>query len=338
MRLTVAEVRLLAAILSPGYVCAAAREHGIGDRILGAEAAYREARGAVRSYLRHVIARERRRIELCHPVGPERADALADAKREVRRTMEALGYRFTFQRLTGQIATPWRRLAFACFPAAGAAIDGFCELDLGTYRPDTSRLARTVIRALSRLLRERPALNRAVLDGRVWQRSSAEIMVHAEVGPDQIEPLVVDASSLSDAQTASALLGQLRQVLRAIRHPLYPVGAELTRAWVDAGFIASPAGAMVSDATRSGITHPLPALIPANGVPLAVAIGAPRGPQVALGIRADHRAGDSSLYGEVHEWMRSEVPRLYAESSSSAEAPASARRLRELAASEGTTS
>lgn len=321
--LRTADVRLLSTLLSPGYIRAAAQAHGLGDAILGSEAAYHEARGAIRSYLRHVIARERRRLERDHPAGPAREAAMRAAKGEVRRSMEALGYRFTFQRLAGQIETPWRRLSFSCFPQ-GAAIDGFCELELADGI-DPARLSRTVIRCLSRLLVARPALNRAVLDGRVWQRVSPEVMAHVEVGPDQIEPVVLDAATASDPETARTLLGQIRSTLRAIRHPLAEVGAALTRAWVEAGFIASPAGVMVSDATRSGITHPLPALIPANGVPLAVAIGAPRGARVALGIRADHRAGDASLFGEVHEWLRVQVPLVYAESSSLGAAPASGR-------------
>jgi hypothetical protein len=304
-------VRLLATILSPGYVREAAREYGLGDLVLGAEAAYHEARGAIRAYLRHVISRERRAIVREVPEGPRREAAILAAKREARRALAALGYRFHFQRLSRQIWTPWRKLAFSCFDPAGAGIDGFCRL---VFDRDVSEnpalIVRSVLRALADLLRDEPALNRAILDGRVWERTSPEVMVHAELAPDQIEPVVVSVAGCSDEEVGRALRAQLRAALESARHELAPIGHALMGAWVEAGFLASPAGAMMSDATRSGITHPRPALVPGNGVPLAVAVGTPIGREVWVGIVADHRAGDASLWGRVHKELRCRVPAL----------------------------
>jgi len=307
--LTRAELRLLTTILSPGYVHAAAREHGLGDVMAGAEAAYAESRGAVRALLRHVIARARRRIALQAP--ESREGLLRAAKAEIRGSLEALGYRMRLQRVSpAPIATPWRELARSCWPA-GLKIDGLCEVEIG--QADPARLPRAVIRTTSRLLAERPHLNRAYLGGRVWQRESAEMVVYAELAPDEIEPLVLDASRLSDEETAAALRTGLRAALRTRRHPLAGVGQALVRAWIEAGFLASSGGATISDCSGTGITAPLPALIPGHGVPLALAIGTPRGGTVTIGISMDHRAFDASHGGEVHQWMRERVPRLLAE-------------------------
>jgi len=309
--LKTSDIRLLTMLLSPGYSYAAAREHGLGDAMSGAYAAHVEARGAIRALLRSLLERERRRLVL-HDFGRVE-EGMLQAKRELRGALLALGYRHRFQPLDLEpIATRWRGLALSAWPV-GCPISSPCDLSDGGAGMDPSKLVRGVIRAVSTALRDDPQLNRAVLGGRVWRRQTSEVMVHAELGEDEIEPLVVDAAGLSDAALAAELRSQMRTALKSLRHPLAPAGAAITRAWVESGFLASPAGAMISDCTRTALDAPTPALVLSNGVPLAVGIGRPRGGTATCIVVADHRAGDASLWGRMHAWLRDLVPKLLAE-------------------------
>jgi hypothetical protein len=163
---------------------------------------------------------------------------------------------------------------------------------------------------VTQLLTDQPALNRAFLDGSVWQRSTPEVMLHAEIAADDIRPLVFNAAHLADTELQRLLRKEYKRTLQMVRHPLAPVGHQLLRDWVEAGFIGSPAGAMISTPGRVGVEVGLPVLIPGNGVPLAVAVGALQGDECTLGIVMDHRVFDASHGGEVHQYLKREVPLL----------------------------
>lgn len=294
------ELRLAALVLSPDYIIPAAEHHGGGDPVLGARAAYYEARGVVRSILYGAYTRHRHKFARDQKLKDE-------ARRSARCTLEALGFRGYFQEVGAQIDTAWRRLAGTLWPT-GQAIAGWVEL--GGLPGDSSRVQRAALRAVSQLLVEHPDLNRTVLDGRVWGRLTPEVMFHVECEPDEIRPLVLDPSRVDDRAVAAILRGEIRKLARLRKHRLAPVGDELLRAWCEAGFIASPAGAMVSSVGPAGVECGLPTLIPGNGVPIAVAVGHLDRGHVVLGISLDHRALDASHGGRIHTFLKERVQEL----------------------------
>jgi hypothetical protein len=121
--------------------------------------------------------------------------------------------------------------------------------------------------------------------------------------------MILEASRLSDAETAKQMTSRLRGILRATKHPLAPVGDQLLEAWMRAGFLASPAGIMVS--ADAGYHAGFPALCThANGIPLAVCIGRVRDGLVRIGTAFDHRVLDASHSGILHGYLEAEVPKL----------------------------
>jgi len=293
------EIRAIALLLSPDYIVPAAQAHGGGSPVLGAEAAYREALGVLRSILTAAYFRQKTRFK-------EDPSFRRAFRRDVRLSLQTLGMRGRFQAVDAIEQTPWRKLSEACWPR-GCPIDGWVEVRVPD---DPPRVERAVLRALCRLLASEPGLNRALLDGRVWRRRTPEVMLHVELRPDEVYPVTLDASELDDEATATAIRGKIKDLIRQRRHRLSSVADGLLLAWVRCGFVASPAGAMLSAVGSKGIECGLPALVPANGVPLAVAIGEVRGGRATLGITMDHRAFDASHGGNVHRYLREEVEAL----------------------------
>lgn len=285
--LTDGEVRLIAHLLSPDYLASAARSFG-GDPVAGIEPALREVQGMLRPLLRWVYRR-------------------GAAKGEVRTALEALGYRGRRQDVIPLRGTPWRQTAIATWDR-GCPIDS--AVTIQGVPEDQSLVFRAVLRSLGRLVAESPHLNRAVLEHRLWQRTTPEIMLHVRTEPDQIDSVVIDVSDLGDAELRSMLRGEYRRLKRRRAHRYAPIGDQIIRAWLQSGFLVSTASCMVTDLGSLGIEAGYSAIVPGNGIPLAVAVGKVIDGRVNVGTTIDHRALDGSHAGEVHEWLRQSVPRL----------------------------
>ncbi len=157
-------------------------------------------------------------------------------------------------------------------------------------------------------------MNRAILDGRLWQRTTPEIMLHVQVAPDQVDSVVLDAGALSDRELRSKLREEYRRLKRRRAHRYASVGDQLVREWLRVGFLVSAASCMVTDLGSVGIESGYSAIVSGNGIPLAVAVGKVIGGSVTIGTTIDHRALDGSHAGQIHWYLKEAVPRLANES------------------------
>jgi hypothetical protein len=282
----------LYSLMEPSRVTQRAREldtlYGGTDPVMGAWAAYRELRAKVRRAARVIAAREEK---------PLAGTGFALA-------MRAMGYVGRFQPVNRLTLTDWRE-ASPDVLGEEIAIPGGVWVGVGRARQRELNLAS--FRAISDALVRFPYLNRAFLKGRVYERSSGEVMVHTSPKLDVIRSVILDPSTARSTwkQWAKALKG----MKRAEDHWLRPLGTFLLRQWCKAGFIASPAGAMVSPVGDSGVEFGWPPLIPGNGIPLAISICKPVDGKAFFGVRPDHRVLDAPHLGPLYQHLKEEIPR-----------------------------
>ena len=281
MSLDRAQARLLHLALSPAYLAPLAAEYGHGDPVAGIRGALAEA------------------IELVEAAAPG--------------TLKGIEPLHAFQGVTALELPAWRRLAAECGPQATPwMIEARC--DLGVFHVKRSLLRGAVLATVSSLLERDPDLNRARLDGRIWQRHSPEVLWVVSWGLDDLGAVAVDASGCSALEAMARVRSARAQAAQERRHELRPVFDDLVARWTAWGFLGSPGGAMVSDLGGTGITDPAPALIEGNGVPMSVVIGdADFDGRVTLGIAVDHRVFDPEHAGRLHRALRDEVPKRCAE-------------------------
>ena len=318
------EVRLAAIVLSPESLGTAAREQG--DPVLGIPLALKEVARTLFCLRESALARAIRQGE-----DPARV------RRELRAGLRVLGGGARWQpveALTGP--APFRAIALAAWGDRPEPISDLREIpvyfDKGFPSPRAllrfqSIATLAVIESVQLCLAQAgPGLNRAILDGRVWGRSTPEVVVYHELAPDDIRPVVIDGRS----PVREALAAGVRRAREASFHPLDPVGRWIVARWLRAGFLASPGGATVSSVGAlwpgGGIHHPHGALLPGQGVPINVSIGAIDVSRCLLPVRItfDHRALDASAARYLHPRLHELVPAfmeemLCSEASSSAD-------------------
>jgi hypothetical protein len=154
--------------------------------------------------------------------------------------------------------------------------------------------------ATSRMLKEEPELNRAVLDGRVWQRSDSLVMVHFEIRTGLMS-MVMDAARRDPECVRRKLRRGLKTAVKFSKTEMAPYSTQLLIEWARAGFIGSPAGAMVSGCP--GIEYGWGALVPCNGIPLVVCVNQPIDGRVFIGVSPDHRAFDGKQVPYIHGFL-----------------------------------
>lgn len=283
MALRPADLRYVAHLLSPDWILPAARALGGGDVVLGAEPAWAEVRAQLREYIRFVRLRDDRGASL-----------------ELALALRAMGYAGRFQPVLA-LEDPWRPVAMDIFAGGRGETPGMTA-PIPVHGLKASEVQNRVIAAVARMLQLRSDTNRAILDGRVWGRMSPEVMVNEESrkwsGPRSYVVRESDPAKVRSARSRA------RRALYQIEgHELQPVGRQLMRAWAKVGYIASPAGAMVSCAGLRG----WPALAPFNGIPLAVQIGPIVTGSVTLYVAIDHRAFDGSVDERIYEALEEGV-------------------------------
>jgi hypothetical protein len=192
----------------------------------------------------------------------------------------------------------------------GCLIPGGVRIRVGSAtQADVNRAG---ILAVSRMLHEKPNLNRAILDGRVWKRRTAEVMVHASLKAERIRSMIFDCHDKSNQWLMRRMRRATRALLQTERHEILPgvktavVGVEMMRAWMGK-FIVSSAGAMVSLAPK--VPQGWAALVP-NGVPLAVTVCEVADGWCWLTATIDHRAIDGGGAGDIYQYLRGEVPKI----------------------------
>jgi hypothetical protein len=262
---------------------------------MGAWAAYRELRGQVRAVAHRIAARDGK---------PLSGTGFAMA-------MRAMGYVGRFQPVNRLQLTDWRE---ACEDVLGPeiAIPGGVWVGVGSAGQRLLNLA--AFRAISDALIRFPFLNRARLQGRLYERTSGEVMVHTSPALDVVRSVIL-APGEGKRSTGNIWMKALRGIKRAEEHWLRPLSTQLLRAWCRKGFIASPAGAMISPVGDTGVEFGWPPLIPANGVPLAISICKPVEGRAFIGVRPDHRVLDAPHLGPLYQHLKEEIPRWLRSSS-----------------------
>lgn len=282
--------------LSPDYLVPLAKFHGNGDPVWGANTAYKEVRGLIRSYAKYIRWREGRR--------GEKDIGLAKALR-------ALGYAGGFQRIVPlRDPTLFRRTAFSFWPMGqGAEIPGDVIVEIGDVPERTMKAA--ALKTVSQMLDEIPELNVAVLDKRVWQRTSPELMLNVVIRRE-IRSMVFSAAKKSLDEINSHMFRGIRRLVEIEGHSLRFMTNMLLELWADyfweskgTGYIASVAGAMVTFVpNRRNIEsrgNAAPALF--NGIPLTINVSCVGPGRVCFSCTPNHVAIDGPSIGRGYEFI-----------------------------------
>lgn len=286
------DLRVLGLLLSPDYVIPAAREYGMGDVILGGPLAFKEVRGLVREYCRFIRFREKKSVR----------------DLDLAQSLRAIGWVGKIQPITPIPATSFRKVALAAWSSSVAAdIPGGIWVKTGKHTKQ--ELDRAVLLSLSLIFKAHPELNRAFLDGRVWQRHTPEIMLNLEIGEGAVRRIIFDSSGWSDHDMKIFLFRSIKRLFKIEKHPLRQISDELLSGWAESGFISSPAAAMVSLArTPMGWAQ----FFPANGVPIVVQVNDVNRTimeKAFIGVRIDHRVFDGSHAERFYEQLELQVER-----------------------------
>jgi hypothetical protein len=304
--LKTADLNTLGLWLSPDFMVPLARFHGNGDPILGANQAYKEVRGLIRSYAKYVRWRENKR--------GEKDIGLAQA-------MRALGYAGNFQRIVPLRDAPlFRKTAFSFWPmGVGAETPGEVEVEVGDA--SDKRVKAAALKTVCQMLKAIPSLNLAILDNRVWQRRSPEIMLNVVI-EREVRSMVFSAASLTLKEINSFMFRGLRRLMEIENHPLRFMTNQLLECWAEyfweskgTGYIASPAGAMVTFVpnSRKMVARGSAALVPFNGIPLVINVSFVGPEKVCFSCTPNHVAIDGDTIGAGYEFMHDRLQKILGE-------------------------
>lgn len=315
------EIRAIYTWFSPAYILEAAREHGLGDAVVGAESAFADACTMTHDFVRYVVARTKRR-------GPRKGQTEAELREQIRDDVRFIQWVMQLGRRVPRLEPVPDPRGYRALMVRAHVSHRAWEIQ-GFTRPiplphDTTReeLRNATLTAMLAFFGVYPGWNRALLPPferpRVWRRLSAEVTMPVQFGGDDLGMVVLNAETAVSRQVRR----RLAELTRVRRHWLFPLGQRLMADWLEQGFIASYSGALVSDA--SGLPHgrALPIFIPGTGVPISVAINPiereqrsaafrqPPGPipHVVFGIGVDHRVYDAAEGAHLHHWLRTQVP------------------------------
>lgn len=286
------DIRTIAHWLSPDYLVPSAKEHGKGDVVLGALEAYKEVRTLIKEYSDFIRWRDQKQ---------DKVDL------RVAQALRALGYVGKYDSL--------REIVGGFRGSANAAWSGFVYSDIPNWFPiftagkDKDLVTRCTIRATGEMLEEKPELNRAVLDGRVWQRSTPNVMYNFEVR-GKVRSTIIDPTQLDDERIYGAICRATRSALFLENHPQRHISEQLLTEWSKRGFIASPAGAMVSGANvYCGFSQ---RFIP-NGIPLVLQVNKVNEGRVNISYRLDHRCFDGTHSESIETFLTERITKLLKE-------------------------
>jgi hypothetical protein len=303
--LKTADLNTLGLWLSPDFMVPLARFHGNGDPILGANQAYKEVRGLIRGYAKYIRWRENKR--------GEKDIGLAKALR-------ALGYAGGFQRIV-PLRDPslFRKTAFSFWPkGTGGDVLGVVEIGVGDATEKQVRAA--TIKAVSQMLAEKPELNLAVLDQRVWQRRSPEVMLNISIR-GEIRSIVFSASKKTLKEIDSHLFRAMRRLVEIEGHPLRFMTNQLLELWSEyynesgTGYIASVAGAMLTFIPAVGgiDAYGWSRLCLFNGIPLSLNVANANKGSIKICTTPSHLAFDGQTIANGYAFLQERIPKLLEE-------------------------
>ena len=294
------DIQTLGFWLSPDFMVPLAETYGAGDPILGAGQAYREVRSLIRSYATYVRWREGKR--------GEKDIGLAKALR-------ALGYAGGFSRVEPLSApTLFRKTAFSFWPGGvGGDLLGVVEIEVGDHTEKQVRLA--TIKATSQMLAEIPELNVAILDKRVWQRKTAEIMLNVSIR-GEIRSSVFSAANRTLKEIDRHLFRTLRKLVEIEKHPLRSMTNQLLELWAEhyndtgTGYIASVAGAMITFIPAVGgiDAYGWSRLCLFNGIPLSLNVANAGKGTIKICTTPSHLAFDGQTIATGYAFLQERIP------------------------------
>ena len=230
--------------------------------------------------------------------------------RAVLDAVRAVGYsgRFSRVRDAPELNSPWRQAACSTWNDGSCQIPGWMYVYVG----DASQLRanEAAVMAASRMLKEIPRLNVARLWGRIYQRHDPDVMIHVQVGPESLRSYTLNASSLTSKQLRILTVRHVRRLVEAEAHPLGHVNFQVLAEWMREGFIASPAGCMMSLVGTTGVLTGFAALTPQNGIPLAICVGEIEDGFLPVALTPDHRVFDATHVGAAYSYLGGAITEL----------------------------
>lgn len=270
--------------------------------ILGARGAAVESRNNIRSYLRYVRHRDNIKV--------------IDLK--LAQAMRRAGWVGSYQPVEPLIPiTRWRDNTRYIWPKGNGIITNRVLVKVPKERSRRDKDI-AVIKAVSDMLVENSSMNRAILQGYPWQRTTGHVMINLEPSREQIRTVLIDASDLTFKETSRKLTTCVRSLIKAERS--YPeevqVVDELFKRWCKVGTISSPAGAMLSLVGAKlgiGSEGQLALLSNINGIGLGVTAGLLDDETIVLWASFDHRLFDADHEGIFRDNMVLKIPKLLEE-------------------------
>ena len=303
------DVNTLAVWLSPEFMIPAARYYGLDIvrnvlpelledvienpnmlAVIGAEQAYKDVRGMIRSYLSFVRQRDK--------VGQNL---------ELAQALRVMGYAGNFQRVVPMNLTDWRRSASKIW-SQPAPTPGCIRLKVDDSL--TGKMGAFLVQTVSQMMIDRPELNRSFMQGRVWIRETPHVMVTTRVGEDKVSSFVIDGSKGTLKEVHERMYAAAKKAIKAERHELSFLASSLMDRWAESGVITSSASAMVSDVGGLGVPEGMSALAGFNGLPIGFTIGELVKGVVPIWANLDHRCFDGSHCGTIYRYLRESLEKF----------------------------
>lgn len=317
--LTQEDQEYLKYLLSPDWIIPRAKEYGLHEAfkvssnharliwdidedsrflaVLGAEDAAWDVRRLIKKYAEFVRWRDKK--------------SARDLK--LAQSLRAAGWLSNFQSVRPlRDVTSWREVAACFWPRGEGQITCDVEIPVEGYSQKWVDLA--VVKALSEALVRFPNLNRALLQGKIWQRSSGHVMLHLEPKREQIRSIIISAERFSLQRLRERLSNATKAIIRAEKHELNNFTDDLLKKWSKTGFIASPAGIMISLVGSKNLLKGHAALLTdVNGIGMCVVVGRIEDNKVRLKLDTDHRMFDAEQEGILFTYVERRVPELLRE-------------------------
>ena len=285
------DLALLMTLLGPNHVLARAEEYGEGCLVSGAPEAYAEVRSQIRQYIQFVRWR----------------DEVTTHDLQIANSLRAVGWiPYSYEHVTPLEPSVWRDTAEVFWGKSPGLIPGEVQVEVGNSTQDQVDLASILL--MSEALAKYSETNRAILQGKTWQRHSSEVMVHRNLRGN-IKSIVLNPVGKDLKWVKGKLSKGLRKLLEDEKKPtqLSAMAPQLMQAWARAGFITSAAGAMISLVGKAGVERGQSALVPCNGIPIAVTVGKVLDGKVWIGLNIDHRAIDGDDAGKLYQYLKAHL-------------------------------
>lgn len=317
--LTQADKEYIKYILSPDWLIPRAKEYGLHEAfrmsddhtkliwdidedsrflsVLGAEDAAWDARRLIKDYYKFIRFRNKKSIR--------------DLK--LAQSLRASGWLSNFQPVKPlKKVTSWREVAACFWPKGEGQITYDVVIPVEGHSQKWVDIC--IVKAASEALVRFPNLNRALLQGKLWQRTHGHVMLHLEPAREQIRSIIIDAQRFDLKTLRNKLAKATKATIRAERHELSSFTDDLLKKWSKTGFIASPAGIMISLVGSKNLLAGHAALLTdVNGIGMCIVVGRVQDGKVCIKLDTDHRMFDAEQEGILCTYLEDRIPELLRE-------------------------